>query len=148
MQTPFKAANYRLSSHSKTLLRWTASPPFPCFVVFFWGVFLKEKSHKANSLVSRLQTKHISSVLTQGETRGCENTTEPLLPPTPGSQGRRAGRSPLRAACLAPLTRPNDGQNLKKKTAGKRCKRQKKAGVGETAGGSCSQSVSHPVSPP
>lgn len=74
-----------------------------------------------------------------GRNEGCENTTEPLLPPTHGSQGRPSWMKPTVSDLCGSVNeaerRPEFGAMRKEKEAAGR-KRQRKECVGESAPGS------------
>lgn len=78
-----------------------------------------------------------------GRNEGCENTTEPLLPPTHGSQGRPSWMKPTVSDLCGSVNeaerRPEFGAMRKEKEAAGR-KRQRKECVGESAPGSRSPS--------
>lgn len=74
-----------------------------------------------------------------GRNEGCENTTEPLLPPTHGSQGRLSWMKPTVSDLCGSVNeaerRPEFGAMRKEKEAAGR-KRQRKECVGVSAPGS------------
>lgn len=117
MKTPFKAPNYRLSTQSKTLLRWTAGPPFPLFfffLVFFW-FFLQEKNGTRRidqRQGYRRSTFHPSSPREKWGAVRIQQSRSYLQLMALKDAG--AGWSPLRAACMAPLMRLKDSQNWEK----------------------------------
>lgn len=85
---------------------------FPFFFgLFLCFVFLQEKWQKANRWASRLETKHISSVFTQGEMRAVRIQQSPCYLQLMALKDARAGWSPLWATCVAPLMRLKDDQN-------------------------------------
>lgn len=88
--------------------------------IFFFFCGKKKKAERELSIASRLGEAHFISRFTQGEAKGCINTTNPLLPPTLALKDTRAECSRVWTTCADLLTKLKEKRE--RKTGGRKWK--------------------------